>query len=53
MLVFVFALTTLIGIFAFNNIVAPIAQGAVLLIPGVFAVSLIVGFASRKHQRFR
>lgn len=50
MFVFVIALTTLIGIFGFSEIVAPVARGAVLLIPAIFAISVVVGFAFRKQH---
>jgi len=39
-------------VFAFTGIVAPIARVALLLMPAIFMVSLVVGFASRMRSWF-
>jgi uncharacterized membrane protein YtjA (UPF0391 family) len=42
-----------VGFFGFTGVVAPIAKVALLLVPAIFTISLIVGFASRKRAWFR
>jgi hypothetical protein len=52
-LIFVLAITAMIGLFGFTGIVAPIAKAAILLVPAIFTVSLVIGFASRRQSWFR
>ena len=49
---FLVALSALIVFFGFSRIVAPIAHAAVVLVPAIFTISLIIGFASRRHSWF-
>jgi hypothetical protein len=46
-------ITTLIGFFGLTGIVAPIAKAALLLVPAIFTMSLIIGFALRRQHWFR
>lgn len=52
-IVFIFATLTVIGLVGLTGIVAPIAKAALLLVPTIFAISLAVGFASRRQNWFR
>lgn len=47
------AITAMVGFFGFSGIVAPIAKGALLLIPTIFTICLVIGFASRRQNWFR
>ncbi len=41
------------GYFGFTEMVTPVAEGAILLVPAIFTISLIIGFASRWLIWFR
>lgn len=51
-ILFFVAVITAIGLFGFNDIVAPVAKAAILLVPATFTVSLVIGFASRRRSWF-
>ena len=53
LIIVVLAVVTVLGLLDFTGIVAPIAKAAFLLIPAVFAISLVVGFASKRQNWFR
>lgn len=51
--VFILALTGLVAVFGFTEVFGPIARAAVVLVPAIFTVSLLIGFASRRQTWFR
>ncbi len=50
---FVLATTTVVGLMDFAWIVAPLAKATILLVPAIFMLSLIIGFALRRRSWFR
>jgi len=52
-IVFVVAALAVIGLFGSTGIVAHIATAALLLVPTIFAISLVIGFVFRRQGWFR
>ena len=52
-IIFALAIIAVVGFVGFVGIVAPIAKATLLLVPAVFAISLVIGFASQRQNWFR
>jgi len=51
-MLFILAVIAAISLFGFSDVVTPIATAAIWFVPATFAVSLVIGFASRRRTWF-
>ena len=51
-LLIVLGVTATISLFGFTSVVTPVAKAAIWFVPATFAVSLVIGFASRRRTWF-
>ncbi len=51
--IFMLTITAMMGFLGITEIVAPIANAALLVVPAIFMISLAIGFASRRQSWFR